>query len=364
MTKKLLSSTVGLSCLVLLVFAVPLDAAPAPNEWDQIVAAAKKEGKLHLVGPTLNEARLALTETFTKKYGISVEYYGTNGPDLPPRVQSERRAGVYFWDVIIAGSTTLLKSLKPAGILEPLEPAFILPEVKDPKSWRGEPFLDKERTVLAITRRAGQYLYVNTDLVKSGEVRSWRYLLRPEFKGKILFGRDPRLAGYSLATTTFLFRHKDMGPEFIRQLAKQDLRILEDDRTAATWLAQGRNPICICSHTQTGRFMKEGMPLKPVDGRQLKEGTFVTSSFANAALPSRPRHPNAAKLYLNWLLTKEAGDLFSRATGNPSMRVDVATDYIEPWVVPLPEWPASDTEESLKAEGPTIALLKDVLGGR
>jgi hypothetical protein len=46
------------------------------------------------------------------------------------------------------------------------------------------------------------------------------------------------------------------------------------------------------------------------------------------------------------------------------MRLDVATDFIEPWVVPLPEWPASDTEESLKAEDPTVALLKELLAGR
>lgn len=336
------------------------------DEWEKTVAQAKKEGKVHVAGPRGDERRRALTETFAKRYGIEVEYLGTGGPDLPPRVQSERRARVYFWDVFIAGSTTLLKSLKPAGVLEPLDPAFILPEVRDPKYWRGGqlPFLDKDRMVLAVTRRAGQYLYVNTDQVKIDQVKSWRYLLRPEFKGKILIGRDPRLAGYGQATFVFFFSHKDLGPEYVRQLVKQDLRIMEDDRTAATWLAQGRYPICICSDLQTDRLIKEGLPLKAVDGRQLKEGTHVTSAFANAALPSRPPHPNAAKLYLNWVLSKEGGTLFARSTGDPSLRVDVPTDHVESWAIPLPEWPISNTEEALKVEEPTMALLKEILGAR
>jgi ABC-type Fe3+ transport system substrate-binding protein len=342
----------------------PAHTSAAQGEWDRVVAEAKKEGRLHLIGFTGSDARKALTETFSQRYGITVEYYGTSGPDLPPRIMSERRAGVHFWDVIIAGSTTLLKGLKPAGILQPLDSALILPEVKDPKYWRGDPFLDDDHTVLAITRRAGQYLYVNTDLVKSAEIDSWRYLLKPEFKGKILIGRDPQLAGYGKATFAFFYRRKDLGPEFIRQLAKQDVRIMEDDRTAAIWLAQGRYPICICSHTQTGRLMKEGLPLKPIDARQLKEGTFVSSSFANASLPTRPRHPNAAKLYLNWVLGKEGGEIFSRATGNPTMRLDVPTDFIEPWVIPMPAWPAGDTEDALKAEEPTTLLIKEVFGGR
>lgn len=333
-------------------------------EWDRVVAGAKKEGKLHLIGPRGDDRRRALSETFTKKYGVEVEYLGTGGPDLPPRVQSERRAGVYFWDVIIAGSTTLLKSIKPAGILEPLETAFILPEVKDPKSWLGGelPFLDKDRMVLAITRRAGQYLYVNTDQIKIDTVKSWRYLLRPELKGKVLIGRDPRLAGYGQATFVFFFSQKDLGPDFVRQLVKQDLRIMEDDRTAATWLAQGRYPICICSDLQTDRLIKEGLPLKAVEGRQLKEGTHVTSAFANLSLPNRPPHPNASKLYINWILSKEGGTLFSKSTGDPSMRVDVPTEHVESWAIPHSEWPISNTEEALKAEEPTMGLLKEVMG--
>ena len=370
MRLRLLGLIRGLSCLALLISAMTVNAAaPAGDwraEWDRVVAGAKKEGKVHLIGPRGDERRRALSETFTKTYGVQVEYLGTGGPDLPPRILSERRAGVYFWDVIIAGSTTLLKSIKPAGVLEPLDPAFLLPEVKDPKLWRGgqHPFLDKDRMTLAVTRRAGQYLYVNTDQIKPATIKSWLYLLDPKWKGKILLGRDPRLAGYGQATFVFFFTHKELGPEYVRQLVKQEPRIMEDDRTAATWLAQGRYPICICSDLQTDRLIREGLPLKAIEGGQLKEGTHVTSAFANLARPNRPPHPNAAKLYINWLLSKEGGTLFSKSTGDPSMRLDVPTQHVESWAIPRPGWPITNTEEALKAEEPTMALLKETLGAR
>lgn len=370
MRRAFLALILGLSWLALLVSAIRVEAAMASSdsrtEWDRIVAGAKKEGKLHLIGPRGDERRRALSETFTKKYGVEVEYLGTGGPDLPPRIMSERRARVYFWDVIIAGSTTLLKSIKPAGILEPLEPNFILPEVKNPKLWRGGqlPFLDKDRMTLAITRRAGQYLYVNTDQIKPAEIKSWRYLLDPKWKGKILLGRDPRLAGYGQATFVFFFTQKALGPEYVRQFVKQEPRIMEDDRTAATWLAQGRYPICICSDLQTDRLIREGLPLKAIEGGQLKEGTHVTSAFANLSIPSLTPHPNAARLYINWILSKEGGTLFSQSTGDPSMRLDVPTKHVESWAIPRPGWPISNTEEALKAEEPTMALLKEVMGGR
>jgi len=370
MRQRFLGLVLGLFCWCLLCAARPAEAAAASGdwraEWDRVVAGAKKEGTVHLIGPRGDERRRALSETFTTKYGVEVEYLGTGGPDLPPRIQSERRAGVYYWDVIIAGSTTVFKSLKPAGVLEPLEPALILPEVKDPKSWRGGelPFLDKDRTLLALTRRAGQYLYINTDQVKSGAIKSWRDLLKPEYKGKILIGRDPRLAGYGQATFVFFFSHKELGPDYVRQLVRQDLRIMEDDRTAATWLAQGKYPVCVCSDLQTDRLIKEKLPLRAVEGRELKEGTHVTSAFANLAIPNRTPHPNAAKLYINWVLSKEGGTLFSKSTGDPSMRVDVPMDHVESWAIPYPGWVISNTEEALKAEEPTQALLKEVMGNR
>ena len=71
------------------------------------------------------------------------------------------------------------------------------------------------------------------------EIRSWKDLLQPRWKGKILIGRDPRVSGYGQSTFNFFYIHKDLGSEFICNLVRQDLKMLRDDRQAARWLGQG-----------------------------------------------------------------------------------------------------------------------------
>jgi iron(III) transport system substrate-binding protein len=365
--RKRLSFSVMALALFSLVFPwsrAVAGQAGSSAEWENLVAAAKKEGQIQVAGPRGAERRQALTETFTAKYGIGVEYLGVGGFELPPRVQRERQASVYQWDVFMVGTTTLLKGLKPIGALEPIEPALVLPEVKDPKNWLGGalPFFDKNRLGLALQQRAGQYLFVNSNLVGAEDLRSWRDLLHPKWKGKIVVGRDPRVSGHGNATFKFFFTTAGLGPQFIRDLAKQELLLMRDDRLSAQWLAQGKYAICICSDLDTPKLIDAGLPVRLVDARRLKEGGYRTSGNANVALANRAAHPNAAKLYINWILSKEAGTLFSKATGDASLRVDVPTDHLEPRVIPAPEWPITNTEEALEAEEPTAALIKEIYG--
>jgi iron(III) transport system substrate-binding protein len=336
----------------------------AQQEWEQVVAAAKKEGEVHIIGPAGTKLRDALAEPFAKKYGVRVEYLSAGGFQIPQRVERERQAGVFSWDLFIAGTTTLVKGLRPIGALDPIEPALILNEVKDRKVWRGgePPFFDKERVGLSVLLGAGQYLFINTQLARADEFRSWRDLLNPKWKGKIVMGRDPRTSGYGNATFKFFFTDKSLGPGYIRELVKQELTLLRDDRVAAQWLAQGKFPICICSDIDTVRLIDQGLPIAVIDGRQLKEGTHVTSAYGNVALANRAPHPNVAKVYINWILSREGSTLFSQASGMPSVRVDVPTDHVRPATIPEPGWHISSTEEGLAQEEPLAAFLKQVMG--
>ncbi|HLY65796.1 MAG TPA: hypothetical protein VKU60_09705, partial [Chloroflexota bacterium] len=156
-----MTASLGLSRAVPLLLALVLAACggaqPAGSgspvassfpELDQLVAAAKREGALAVAGPQGAEVQQALSTAFTDRYGIKVDYLGVGGPELPPRVQRERGGGVYQWDTFIVGTTTLLQGLKPMGALDPIEPELVLPEVRDPSSWRGGavPFSDKDHT--------------------------------------------------------------------------------------------------------------------------------------------------------------------------------------------------------------------------
>ena len=143
------------------------------EEWERTLAAAKREGTVAVTGPGGTDARDVLTQPFKKKYGISVEFYGGSGRVISPRVLNERRARQYLWDVYIGGATTALSNLIPAGAFKPLDPTFILPEVKDPKSWRGGAMeLLGRRRLLIMTLSQRATIFVNPNMVKIQELTS------------------------------------------------------------------------------------------------------------------------------------------------------------------------------------------------
>jgi iron(III) transport system substrate-binding protein len=321
--------------------AAPAAAPPAaqvPSEWDQVVAAAKQEGSVSVIGPTGDDRRAVLTEPFEKQYGITVDFLADNGPGVPPRLSSERGAGLYLWDLFVGGTTTGLESLIPMGVLDSMDGAFILPEVKDPAVWRGggPEFVDDGHTMLVMTPFQRGTLFINPNLVRPDEITSYKDLLDPKWKGKLVID-DPRKAGAGQATFTFFYRHPDLGPEFIRALARQEPLILRDYLQQLDGVGQGRYPLVIgSSDALAEQRMKSGVPIAIVDARQIKEGTDVSPASGAVALFNRPPHPNAARVYLNWLLSREEQTEFARATSYISSRLDVPTDHTFPWRVPVP----------------------------
>ena len=72
------------------------------------------------------------------------------------------------------------------------------------------------------------------------------------------------------------------------------------------------------------------------DMRKLKEGSDLNAAVGQVGMFNRAPHPNAAKVYINWLLSKEGQTEFARATGYISARLDVPTDHVPHWKVPVP----------------------------
>jgi len=335
------------SLFLLIVFGVLLLAAisgvaiagPAwQEEWERVLRAAKSEGKLAMIGPLGADRRDALTEAFQSKYGITVEYHADAGAGILPRLSAERKAGLYLWDVLVCGTSTVLENLIPNRIVDPLEPTMILPEVKEAKNWRGGAleFLDPGRQLLVMTLLQRGTLYVNSNLVNPKEFSSYKDLLDPKWKGKIV-GDDPRKSGTGQATFLFFYRHPELGADFIRALGRQSLTLLKNYAQEVDMLGQGRFPVGIgLSDSMIEERTKRGVPIVIVDPRQVKEGTPISPVSGGLSLVNRALHPNAAKLYINWLLSKEAQTIFARATGYISNRLDVPTDHAPPWRIPQP----------------------------
>jgi hypothetical protein len=106
-------------------------------EWEKTIDAARKDGRVVAGVPASAELRKSIEETFAKRFpGVELEVTTARGPTNASKIAAEHAAGVRYYDVLISGSLTPL-SLLNAGILEPIEPLLILPEVKDLKRWYG-----------------------------------------------------------------------------------------------------------------------------------------------------------------------------------------------------------------------------------
>jgi iron(III) transport system substrate-binding protein len=311
-------------------------ASSSQDEWERVVQAAKKEGSLAIIGPPGADRRDSLTVPFQKKYGISVEYWADPAPGIPPRITAERQAGRYLWDIVIAGA--IEDVVLPLKVLEPIEPALILPEVKDPKQWRGGEmeFLDPERQVLVMTPFQRGVLFVSTQLADPKAFKSYKDLLDPKWHGKIV-ADDPRKAGPGQATFTFFFLHPELGASYIRALAEQKITFMKDYSQEVDAIGRGKFPIALgTSDSLVEERIKQGIPIAIVDPRQLREKSDVSPASGVIGLFNRAPHPNAAKLYLNWVLSKEGQTSFARGAGYVSARLDVPTDHAAPWRVPQP----------------------------
>jgi iron(III) transport system substrate-binding protein len=328
---------VGVGVVFLIVQpGVGFAASASQEEWERVVRSAKSEGKLSLIGPVGADRRDALTQGFESKYGIAVDYHPDAGAGIFPRLSAERKAGLYLWDVVISGTSTPLDSLNPNKFLDPLEPSLILPEVKEPKYWRGGAveFIDPGHQTLIMTLLQRGTLYINPNLVNAREFASHKDILDAKWKGKIV-ADDPRKSGIGQGTFLFFYRHPELGPDFIRSLGRQGITFLKNYAQEVDMVGQGRFPVGIgLSDSLIEERTRRGVPIAILDPRQLKEGTPITPASGSLSLVNRAPHPNVAKLYINWVLSKEAQTVFSQATGYISNRVDVPTDHVPSWKIP------------------------------
>jgi iron(III) transport system substrate-binding protein len=333
------------------------------QEWEKVLAAAKKEGKVAVIGPVGADRRDVLVEPFQKRYGITVEYFSDRGAGIGPRLSAERGAGQYLWDVAVTGTTTGLLTLLPGGMLDPMEPALILPDVKDPKQWRGGAleFVDAGKRFLVMTPSQRGTLFVNPKVTKPQEIKSYKDLLNPKWRKRIVMD-DPTRAGPGQATFTFFYLHPELGPNFIRALAKQEPAVLRDYTQEIDGIAREKYAILIgVSDIVAEERIKDGLPIAILDPRQIKEGSDVSPGSGGLGFFNRAPRQNAAKVYLNWLLSKEGQEGFAKVNGYISARMDVPTDH-SPWRVPIPGSIKTYTQQAIDIKDDLTALFKEAFG--
>jgi len=334
----------------------------AAADWEQTVAAAKKEGTV-VVSASSSEALRQVLTTFEQDYpGIKVEYHSMAGRDFRARAEKERDVGQYLWDLRIGGTDASTYQWKSKGVLDPVKPLLALPDVADNKNWIGgidSLFGDKEKQyVLHFSTYLFGGVQVDRDVVPEKDFKTAKDLTDPRWKGKIVM-QDPRGGGSgNQALAAFVMKY---GESFGRDLlAKQEPVISDNKRQMAEWLVRKRYPIAVGmgSDDTLAQFQAQGLGknIKTVSGDDAVGGDTVI-------LINRAPHPNAAKVYVNWLLSKKTQEKLAQVAQVNSRRVDVKPGNPESAVDPkrISQYLNMSSEDALEAKVTAQKLGKELI---
>jgi iron(III) transport system substrate-binding protein len=325
----------------LLSLSAQVFAVQAPRwqeEWQRTIEAAKKDGQLSLYGGQ-EITHPEILAAFNKEFPfIKVTTVGGRAADLMSRITAERRADRYLADVMASGPNGP-RMLYLNKALDPIVPALILPEVTDPSRWYGGKhwYADPENQYLFMFEGTiiSTGLSYNTNLMVPAEIKSYWDLLTAKWKGKLL-GMDPRSSAPP-TPVLILYHRTDVGPEFVQRLYKETEMTLFRDRAQGTnWLAGGKYPVCLLCR-DIDKANKQGLPVDEIAPDQLKEGGFIGGGGSSViALINRAPHPSAAKVFINWYLSRNGQMVWQtvmnkkEVEASDSMRVDIPKEEVLP----------------------------------
>ncbi|MBV8193508.1 MAG: extracellular solute-binding protein [Alphaproteobacteria bacterium] len=307
--------------------------AQTNGEWQQVVDAAKKEGKLVIYTATLGSPyHKAVVKAFEDKYGIRVEMLEARASEVRERVRIEQAAGRFVGDLHHNGSTTTWLMMRD-GNLQPHGPIPNAKNIVPPYE------ADEVRIPAEVISYA---LMVNRNLVKpNDEPKSWKDILDPRWTGKILSDDYRALGG---GAVFFVVTYDAFGKEFHEKLAAQKPVFSRDIANSERRVARGEYPIYIPFSLQDYNQLK-GLPIKPIvpaEGRP-----YVR--FDLAMLKEAP-HPNAARLLMNFYLEPEQQLVLANAGYNPV--VGGVVEKVDPNLRPL---------LATKAMGTTVPERQDAM---
>lgn len=308
------------------------DPASVSPEWAKLVKAAQDEGQLALA-TVVGDGYLKLGETFGEVFEIEVEVEQGRASDLSTKILSERDAGQYRSDVWFQTWSVIYTELMPAKAVDPLDSDLIHPEITDPKAWRGGDgvlWMDPEKKYLPATGRLPALIYTtNNSIIPDDEApKTLEDLLNPEWRDEIAMA-PPGASGDDCMQWIYDTGHVD----FLSELAAQKPTQAPDLSKAFRDLARGSFAIVIGgTEPRVAPVLEEGLPVTPVSFMPDVEPTGGMETF-NASTPAvinKAPHPNAARLFANWVMTKQGATLASEGGGFESLRLDVPPDKLRP----------------------------------
>jgi iron(III) transport system substrate-binding protein len=323
--------------LVCLVGALPRLTLAAQARWEDVVRAAEKEGEVSVYATNSVGDLQVIWDAFRKKFpkiklnALSI----STTSEMVTKVMAERRASQFLVDVVLGAPGATYNSFYRGKTLDPLPPALLLPEVTDlSKWWRGKHrYIDVEGQYVFVYQSTlyGPPVYYNTKLFNLDSVKSVWEFLDPKWKGKMM-SLWPR-ANYVSTALLFMYHHPQVGGKFLDRLyGDMDLTYFSDFRQGTDWLAAGKFSVCFLCRLR--RAAEQGLPVAEADAYRFKEVPGIGSNNGAIALMSNHPHDNAAKVFINWYLSREGQIAFRQANTSAeddtttSMREDLPLDVV------------------------------------
>jgi iron(III) transport system substrate-binding protein len=284
---------VGLA-LVGIAFAT-LSASAQTGNWDSIVAAAKREGKLLIYNGTNFPIVRKIAAEMQKETGIAIDVLDGRATEIRERIRVEQSTNRTVASLSYSGFTTLITQTGE-GVFQEHGPL--------PNAQGVIPALVSKGHVLLGS--VGMFILMyNTNIVKDDAPKSWADLTDPKWQGKIL-SDDFRAAG--AGNVWFEATLNAFGRGFHEKIAAQKPVFSRNFPESERRVARGEYPLYLPFNVSEYISLR-GLPIKAIVP---SEGAAYVP-FGAAILKDAP-HPNAARVFLNFLLS-EIGQTMLAAEG-------------------------------------------------
>ncbi len=287
-------------CFVAFALASTGDAA-------SIVDKAKAEGKLIFYTSMDSKTANKLAENFGKKYGITPSVFRSGTGKVLAKVEAEFAANKSMWDVCQVSDMAPFIVWTRKGLIEKYKP-------KDFDKFF-DYMKDRDGYWLAVKSNTSVIAF-NTNKIKKAEApKSWKDLLDPKWKGMISMS-NPYYAGTTAVNIACILEL--YGWDYYRALVKNQPFIGDSHGALQTMMISAERPLIAEQNNYSvlpGKY--KGQPCDvtyPVEG--------VTLSPGPAGILKKAPHPNVAKLFMDYICSKEAQEIIAAKYYYPG-RVDV-----------------------------------------
>ena len=288
----------GSAALAATVFAAPVRAAPPPAEaiTPALIAAAKKEGKVTFYTAMDLEFAELMGKRFEAAYpGISARVERSGAERVFQRIGQEYQSNIHAVDVVNTSDQSHCSVWKRNGWLQPYLPEEVAQNY--------DPMYYDPDGMTVVTRVLVSPFGYNTNLVKPEDApKSFADLLNPKWAGKMVKAH-PAYSGTIMNSTYETAR--DLGWEYWEKLAKQRVMQVQSATDTPKKIALGERAIMIDG---AGYLVIRGKEAgQPIDVIYPSEGTPLATS-PSAVFKAAP-NPNAARLFFNWMHSREGQQL-------------------------------------------------------